>query len=221
LSISLAEERLLNKFIKPDGSIPKYYNQEYDIKTNYDISKKENLIFMTSMPRVELIKDILDTYQTDDAMLRQFSVDFPRLGVYINKTKYTNIDMFFDEISKYNRDFQINLDKRKNISLFMLCVALICQSAYYLQYMHIFNKVAYMKEVYKNNSFDSRHLLHVADYKKQNIVELHISDTFFKCSLVATHSIMNIDTVVPLYNYQSETLIDMDNDLCLIVYDIY
>ena len=221
LSISLAEEKMLNKFIKPDGSMPKYYNQEYDIKTNYDVSKKENLIFMTSMPRLELIKDMLDTYHTDDSMLRQFSVDFPRLGVYINKIKHTNIDMFFAEISKYNRDFQINLEKRKNISLFMLCVTLVCQSAYYLQYMHIFNKVAYMKEVYKNNPFDSRHILHVADYKKQNIIELYISDSFFKCSLVATHSIMNIDTVKPLYNYQSETLIDMNNDLCLIVYDIF
>jgi len=206
LTISKTGNVLQHKFIKHNLL---YYDNLYDILNNYNMLNIKNINFITSYKINEYIKSLLDTYKSNDALIKQFIVDFNRQTIYINNVLINNYITFIKIMGSFNKILEYD----KKISLLMLSIALSCQSSYYMQYKHIYDKINRMHTFNKLTEN-----IHVVDNNTKNIINFYINDNILKCSLNAFHNILDTDNVNILYSYSSETLFDSNCDECLIVY---
>jgi hypothetical protein len=207
LNISKKSPILHYKFIK---YILLYYDYLYDISNNYNMLNIKNINFITSYDINIYITSLLDTYSSNETLIRQFIVDFNRQTIYVNNVLINDYKTFIKTIGKYNRI----LTFKKQISLLILSIALSCQSSFYIQYKHIYDKINMMH--LKNKL--TKHI-YVVDYKEKNIIRFYVDDNIFKCSLTAFHQIMDTENVKTIYTYQSETLFDSNIDNCLFIYN--
>lgn len=236
ISISKSEKRFMDKFLH-DDNIDRYYNQTDDISSNYDISNPENLNNVVSVSKQNFMDVITETYSNDEMIMRQFLADFPRQDVFINGKRFDNMDKLFLELSICNAEIDIDNKHRKKLSKMMLCFLLICQSSFYISFLHVYNKIAKLRSIlnikygisdndktsYRPDQVDklpdSRYNLHIADHKERNVIDIKISPDNLKCSLMGCYRIVDLDTTNTLYLIRSETLFDINNDTCLIIYE--
>ena len=101
----------------------------------------------------------------------------------------------------------------------MLCMLLICQSSFFVSFMHLHNKEIKMKNMLDPD--DPKNNIHVADMKEKNRIDLYITLNSFSCSFNAKYRILDILEDITIYNVKTETLLSLDSDICLITYDVY
>lgn len=225
LNISRSADKLKKLFLNGRGQIPHLYEQDVDVTNNYDITKKENIDTIISISRQNFVNLVLETYPDDDAIVKQFLLDLPRQDVYLNGHKIKTIDNLFMGLSMHNK--LIYLDQatpksRPHISTMMMALLLICQSSFFVSFLHLHNKVGKMKSIldgdvqYKN---DQRHNVHVADLKERDRIDISVTAETFSCSFGASYRILDITEDRTLFKVQTETLFDINSDTCLIVYE--
>jgi hypothetical protein len=153
ISLSKSYATLKQKCLNGDEILCNY-DQSDDANENYDITKQYNINTLINIPIVEFLNSVFETYANDNSIIRQFAVDFSRQNVVINNQNIVREDDFILEIAKYNREINllnkmtlINDKNRDKISLILLCMLFVCQSSYYMSYMHIHNKVEKTKIV--------------------------------------------------------------------------
>lgn len=221
-SINRFNEKFLNK-----TELSYYNNIKVDLDINYNIDIPENLNNIINFKNKEYLDNIYETYNTDEDILKQFTLDFPRHKIYVNNSICSTIGDIFTILSKYNR--YIDLPNDRKTTTFMLSMLLICQSSFYISFIHIYNKINKMKEKYllnvgeNINDIDKTPILnyHLTDTKKVNEIHLTIDDFSLSCTFIASYKVINIYTEKDVYNIKAETLFDLNFDDCLIVYERY
>ena len=224
LKTSPSIQRFNEKFLqKLDLSF--YRNIEQDLTNNYNIDIHANLNNIIHFKVIDFVNNIYETYHSDEDIVKQFTLDFPRHKIYINNIPCTELTGLFSILSKYNRDIDISPERKT--TTFMLSLLLICQSSFYMSFLHIYNKINKMKEEYLINSTndiqdtDTIPLLnyHITDKKEQNNIHLTIDEFRFCCVFNASYQIINVSTEKTIYNISAETIFDLNFDECLIVYE--
>lgn len=226
LNKSPSIKRFNDKFLN-DVGLSYYHNISDDLKNNYDIDKLENLNNIINIKQIDFINNIYETYPTNEDIIKQFTLDFHRHKVYVNNNLCMKIDDLFIILSKYNR--HIDISPNKKTTIFMLSLLLICQSSFYISFLHIHNKINKMKENYiltkKISVYNTDHIpllnYHVTDTSNNKVIRLTIDDLSLCCSFMASYKIINIYTEKIIHNLNSETIFDLNFDDCLIVYDTY
>jgi hypothetical protein len=126
-----------------------------------------------------------------------------------------DIDVLTDLLKVYNRNINIEFNSKK-FTTSLLALLLICQSSFFVSFVHLHNKMQKMKDNISDMK-DSRHNLHVVHNNKNNINIIITHDTFL-CSFDAFYKIIDTSTNETVYNVNAETLFDLDSDISLIVY---
>lgn len=224
LNISPSIKRFNDKFLSRKN-LSYYHNIKDDIDNNYNIDIPENLNNIIHFKQIEFIYNIYETYVTNEDIVKQFTLDFPRHKVFVNNKQYILIDELFNILSKYNR--KIDVTDKLNTTTFMLSLLLICQSSFYMSFIHIHNKINKMKENYILNAkldlYDTDNIpllnYHVTDTKKVNEIHLTIDDFRLCCTFIASYKVMNVSTEKIIYQIKAETIFDLNFDECLIVYE--
>jgi hypothetical protein len=235
LNISPNAQKLKEKFVT-DYDVLHYFNQDIDTMKNYDITKEENLNVIINLPQRTFLETLLETFNDDDAIIRQFLVDFPRQDIYLNGCRVKTIDDLFMGLSRYNRMVYFGnpvpilnkgtprnmiINWRYYISLFMLTLVLTCQSSFFHSFTHLHNKMSKMKNVLEQNKQNLISVvnIYVTDYSERQKINLNVTCESFSCSLSATYKIINILDETILFRVKTETLFDLDSDTCIIVYE--
>lgn len=234
LNISKSAEKLKTIFFNGVGQIAHFHDQSTDITNNYDVTKKENIDTIISISRQNFLNLILEVYPNDDAIIKQFLVDFPRQDVFLNGRQIFQIDNLLMELSTYNK--MINLDNfieikpkpdtklfgsKSHISTMMLTLAMICQSSFYVSFFHLHDKITKLKSTLDLDAKmenDYRYNVHVTDFKERNQIRVNTTKNSFSCAIEASYKIMDIVEEKTLYKITTETLFDLDSDTCIIVY---
>ena len=225
INISRTPDKLKSFFFDETLQIQYIYEQDVDIANKYDITKKENIDTITSISQQKFLALVLETYPDDDAIIKQFMLDLPRQDVYLNGQKIKKIDDLFMGLSIHNKLIYFNQSistSRSCISIMMIALLLICQSSFYVSFLHLHNKVGKMKSIIDNDVLyinDHRHNIHVTDLKERNRIIMSISEGTFSCSFDANYRILDIMKDRILFKVQAETLFDINTDTCLIVYE--
>lgn len=225
INISKSAEKLRNIFLTGRGMIPQLYEQEYDVANNYDVTKKYMIDSIVSISKEKFMNLCLETYLDDDAILKQFIVDYPREDVFLNGKRIKTIDELFIDLSRSNRMIQLEpatRNKRNQISTMIFALLLMCQSSFYVSFLHLHNKVNKMKMTLEQDPSlknDKKYNIHVTDLKERNQIHLYVSENTFSCSFEAKYKIIDISEDRTLYKVDTETLFDLNSDLCLVVYE--
>jgi hypothetical protein len=224
LDISPSINRFNNKFLNIEH-LNYYRSIDTDLKYNYNIDIHSNLNNIIHFPQKQFITDIYNTYSTEEDTVKQFTVDFPRHKVYVNTTQITEISELFTILAQYNR--KIEIKGCLKTTSFILALLLICQSSFYMSFMHVFNKINKMKENYIINTqtdlYDTDVIpllnYHITDTKKINEIHFTIDEFGFCCTFIASYKIINIYTEHVVHQIKAETIFDLKFDDCLIVYE--
>lgn len=237
LKISSTFDRYTQLFINEDATkivdkfVDQIVDQQTDLTMRYDISNKTNANTIISISKQNFLELSLETYPDDVSIIRQCLLDLPRQDVYINGTFITDIDQMLHLLGSFNNEMKIKTKKRSIISTTMLAIALICQSSFFMSFLHLHNKCTKMHnsivenpkckedpKCKKENEF--RLNMHVCDMNDRNIVTFYISRDSFKCSFSAKYRVVDVIAVETLYVVKTEILIDIFNDTGLIVYEV-
>ncbi len=219
ISITKSYNRIREKFIKNE-IIERYYDSEYDINNNNDVIDHENMNNIIHIPTNNFLHQILESYTDDSSIVKQMLVDFPRQNVFINDQQIYGIESLMMSLSPYNREIIIENKNRYKISTMMLSMCFICQTSFFVSFVHNFNKIAKMKQIYYNKS-DQRHNLHLTDTKGRKKIKIYIDDNKLSCVFIGSYKIINIETNTTLYNISTETIFDINSDVCLVVNETY
>lgn len=225
LNVSRSAEKLKKIFLNGRGHIPHLYEQDVDISNNYDVTKKENIDTIISISRQNFLNLVMETYPDDDAIVKQFLLDLPRQDVYLNGHRIMTIDNLFMGLSMHNKLIyldQLTTKSRPHISTMMLALLLICQSSFFVSFLHLHNKIGKMKSVLdgdKQYKDDHRHNIHVTDLKERDRIDINVTPETFSSSFGASYRILDITEDKTLFKVQTETLFDLSSDMCLIVYE--
>ena len=226
LNISPSIKRFNEKFLnRTDMSY--YHNIKDDLENNYNIDVPKNLNNIINFKQSEFIDNIYETYNTNEDIVKQMTLDFPRHKIYVNNKQCISIDELFTILSKYNRPIDITSERRT--TTFMLSLLLICQSSFFMSFIHIYNKINKMKEKYILNSeldiYDTDNIpvlnYNIIDTKQVNEIHLTIDDFRLCCTFIASYKVMNVSTEKIIYQIKAETIFDLNFDECLIVYESY
>lgn len=224
MMISKTFNNLKNKFIN-DNQINNYFNQNDDIEQNYDITKKKNIDIITSIQANTFLNIIFETYSDDDSIIKQFLVDFPRQEIYVNGLKYTNIDDILMEFSKYNRELKLDIGNSniKNTTCMLLALLFICQSSFYVSFMHMYNKLQKLKDVLNTNDDwnNPYHNLHIIDHKNKDKIEIIMTDKKLCCAFIGGCKIIDTTNEEIIHTIRSQILFNLDIDSCLICFEAY
>ena len=226
LNISPSIKRFNEKFLSRTD-MTYYRNIKDDLENNYNVDIPKNLNNIINFKQNDFIYNIYETYNTNEDIVKQMTLDFPRHKVYVNNKQYTSIDELFTILSKYNRPIDIMTEKRT--TTFMLSLLLICQSSFFMSFIHIYNKINKMKENYILNSeldiYDTDNIpvlnYNITDTKQVNEIHLTIDDFRLCCTFIASYKVMNIHTEKAVYHIKAETIFDLNFDECLIVYESF
>jgi hypothetical protein len=269
MDISRTPQKLKQRYLLDQNNIADYFEQKDDISNNYDITLQENINKITSMYGRDFLVEVLGTYNSEEAILKQCLADFPRQDIYINGTQILTIDELFFKLGPINKYMNLNTiigtdinqymekyekimnrrndnplsdndtyqsrmvyksNKDATISLIMLCSVFICQSSFYRSFVHLHNKLTRMKCISNqphdldhsiisvNDETDLKNNIYLSDYSERSRVDFTITKDQFKCALSTAYKIIDITDENILFKINSETLFDIDNDICLIAY---
>jgi len=204
-------------------------DQKTDLSIKYDISDKNNANTIISISKQNFLELSLETYPDDVSIIRQCLLDLPRQDVYINGTFITDIDQMLHLLGDFNKELKINTKGRNTISTTMLAIALICQSSFFMSFLHLHNKCTKMHSSITENIAEDPKCIkeneirlntHVCDMNERHVVTFYISHDSFKCSFSAKYRVVDVLAVETLYAVKTEILIDIFTDTGLIVYDV-
>ena len=217
IKISKSENRFRRKFLKNE-IIERYYDSETDINMNFDVVDLNNMNNIIHIPTHSFIQQILESYTDDSAIVKQMLVDFPRQDIYINDQQIHTIDNLMMCLSPYNREIIIDNKNRYKISSMMLSMCFVCQSSFFVSFIHIFRKISQMKLIYEN---ETRNNLHLTDTIGKKKIQINIKENELSCVFIGSYKIINIQDNTTLYNIRTETIFDINSDLCLVVNETY
>lgn len=217
---SYLENQLYHKETRMLPEIKKYYDDEYDMRINYDMINEMNANNIIRGVCQKLLDVFVETYSDDAKIMKQFALDFPRNTVYVNNQLVESMDRFTEVLSPFNREYVIydeNGYRKRVTNIIVFAMSFVCQSSFYPAFIHLYNKLQKMKE-----SKEALNNIHLTDTKERNVIEINITEDKIQCALIACFKLIDIrsDENV-LYNIRSETLFDSDMDDYLIVYKSY
>ena len=200
-----------------------------DINYDNSISLQKNINNIVSFSKNDFLNIIFETYPKDEDIITQFLKDFHREIISINGQIFDDVNLLFLELSKYNRIIEI--DKRSS-SIFILSLLLMCQSSFYVSFLHIHQKLIKMKQdivqkcdltdkISNKISIDADPKMnyHLTDGKKKDKIELTI-DCQNICSVFrAEYKINDIINEEIVTNIYSETIFNTAANNCLILYE--
>ena len=239
LSTSESYDRLVKKFVK-NGDLNEYYeNDTIDFvepsriaslgckhdtidfvepsriaSDNYNILKHKNLNNIVSITNEKFINLLLESYHSDNNIVEQCLLDITREDIIINNVLVNTIDQLFLILSRYNKEVNV-CSNRHNISLMLLCILIICQSSFYVSFVHIHNKIKQIKHNYPDD--DTIKNLELIDGKERKKIIFNISCNTLRCELIGTYRIIDIESTETKYNILARLLYDYYNDTALIV----
>jgi hypothetical protein len=215
------------------GEIFQINTQQEDMKFNYDITLPNPVNQVVIFDKPYFLELIVETYQTDADIIRQFLADFTRVDVMINNENIKSIDLLMMRLSDYNRLIDIG---SRTISLMMLCLLMICQSSFYISFYHQHNKLNMLKESLSNNHMMNKHKMnnndkrldyHLTDQRERKLIEFIISDDkltvlFSSAYQVIDPTISNITDTNPqtIVCLNQQTVFDINQNITLITYKI-
>lgn len=242
LKISSFFNKYCELFLNDDNIYKSIIDKTTDINTKYDISDKNNINTIISISKQDFLELSLETYPDDTAIIRQFIVDLPRQDVFINGVQIKDIDHMLFLLGRFNREVKINTKNRPSINTTILSVALVCQSSFFMSFVHLLDKCKKMHMMSSQSISDSvvtiiptiseltmtsqsvtnnqKLNMHVFDVKERDVISFNITHDTYKCSFAAKYRIVDITTDTTFYNINTEILIDLDNDIGLIVYNV-
>ncbi|VBB18562.1 hypothetical protein YASMINEVIRUS_1025 [Yasminevirus sp. GU-2018] len=221
ISFSSSPERYITTFIKGDG-VKNMSDQINDVEKNYDISRRENIDAVITISKQNFLDLSLETYPDDEAIVKQFLADLPRNDLYINGAHITNIDKLILSIGAYNRELMVKTKNRKTMSTVMLAIAFVCQSSFFLSFLHLHSKCEKMHSVVDQSSTattDVRRNYHVSDMREREKISITVGFDKFQCSFLAKYRVVDVTTEKTVYIVKTEILIDMNNDTGVIIYE--
>lgn len=223
LSISESYEKYKNRFVDNDMMSAKIVlDQETDINNKYDVSKKSDIDTIVSISRQNFLELALETYPDDSAIIRQYLSDLPRQNVLINNVRINDIEHMLSVLGRFNREIKIDIKNRKTISTTMLAIAFVCQSSFFMSFMHFHNKCNMMRCIIESDPLlkdDPRCHMYASDLKEKNMISIMITQNKLRCSFIARYRIVDVTRDKTIHIVKSETLIDVDDDTGLIVYE--
>lgn len=140
LKISHSFNKYCTLFLNDDNIYESIIDKTLDLDTKYDISDKNNINTIISISKQDFLELSLETYPDDTAIIRQFIVDLPRQDVFINNIPIKDIDHLLFLLGQFNREVKINTKNRSSINTTMLSVALVCQSSFFMSFVHLLDK---------------------------------------------------------------------------------
>jgi hypothetical protein len=201
-----------------------------------DLSKlfmpEESSEFIISIESREFLDSILETYDSDRAIINQFLHDFFRQIVSINDMIYDDIDALFLELSTSNRKTTIRSRAGKPISTMMLLLLITCQSSHYLSYLYPHNSITEMRDraaqisqLDSESKFeDSRaayYVMNSNDFNVTNIIIDHIDvRPEIGCVIDSTYKIFDTQDCEKVYDIKAQTIFNERSDRCLIRYKV-
>lgn len=191
-----------------------------DVESRYDVSKCHNLNTIVKISKQNFLDLSLETYLCDETIIKQFLIDLPRQTVSINGIAVKDLDTIIRIAGRYNRDILVGVDEMGNNvkrSLIMLLVTLICQSSFYMSFYHLFNKCAKMRE---NSALGTECNYHTSYEKDINCIDIIVDANVLKCCFSATYKIIDTVNESTIHIVKTQTLIDINNDTGLIVFDV-
>lgn len=220
IKISKSPE-MLHKFLITGEQL--IIDRYYDIEKKYDVMIKDNINTVVGISRDEFINSANETYKDDSSIIRQSLLDFPRETIYVNGVLITDIDEMIKILTPYNRmvningDINVNIKTKKQITTSLLALLMICQSSFYVSFIHIFNKILKLKELILDTT-DERHNLHLVHGENKIGVNITISSDTFLCSFDARYKLIDIVKNETIRYIDTEILFDIDSDISLVVY---
>jgi hypothetical protein len=206
-------------------------NQQTDMIEKYDVSIKANIDTILIVSKQTFLEQSLETYSDDTSIVTQYLSDLPRQNVIINnihikegKNGISAVEHMLSILSKFNREIKLDTDikNRKTISTTLLAIAFVCQTSFYMSFIHLHDKCSKMRasmEADPSLKDDPRLNMYALDLKEKDTVSISISHNMFKCSFMARYRIVDISTEKIIHIVRTETIIDMDKDIGVIVYE--
>jgi hypothetical protein len=188
--------------------------------------------FIISIESREFLDSILETYDSDKAIINQFLHDFFRQIVSINDVIYGDIDELFLELSSSNRKTTIQSRAGKPISTMMLLLLITCQSSHYLSYLYPHNiitevrdQIAMESELDTEDRFkDSRAAYYVMNSSEFNITNIIIDHIDVRpevgCVIDSSYKIFDTQDCKKVYDIRAQTIFNEKSDRCLIRYNV-
>lgn len=188
--------------------------------------------FVLSIEAKEFLNSILETYDSDRAIVNQFLHDFFRQVVSINDVVHEDIDSLFLELSNSNRKTKIRSKSGKPISTMMLLLLITCQSSHYLSYLYPHNavtdirdRVAEQGELDEENKFkDSRAACYVMNSSEFNIMNIIIDHIDVRpeigCIIDSAYKIFDTQEDQKVYDIKAQTIFSERAERCMIRYKI-
>lgn len=188
--------------------------------------------FVVSIEAKEFLNSILETYDSDRAIVNQFLHDFFRQVVSINDVVHEDIDSLFLELSNSNRKTKIRSKAGKPISTMMLLLLITCQSSHYLSYLYPHNAVTDIRdrivekgEMDEENKFrDSRAACYVMNSSEFNVMNIIIDHIDVRpeigCIIDSTYKIFDTQENQKVYDIKAQTIFSERAERCMIHYKI-
>jgi hypothetical protein len=181
--------------------------------------------FIVSIESRTFLNSILETYDSDKAIVNQFLHDFFRQIVSINDVVYDDIDALFLELSTSNRKTGIRSKAGKPISTMMLLLLITCQSSHYLSYLYLHNAVTEVRDrMIKVNESDPRSGYYVMNSNEFNVTNIIVDHIDVRpdvgCIIDSTYKVLDTKNCKKIYNIKAQTIFNEKSERCLIRYNI-
>lgn len=166
------------------------------------------------------------------ADINQYMERYEKTSIGAILLESNNLGDDLDKTAHSRMVFKANKDA--TISLIMLSIVFICQSSFYQSFAHLHNKITRMKNVLNtplvprdsnpceidlnSHEIDPKNNIYLSDHSERCRADFTITKDHFKCALSAAYKIIDVTDENILFKVNSETLFDIDNDLCLITY---
>jgi hypothetical protein len=220
IKISRNPEKLKQLFLNNADEIKFLFDREADISNDYDITKKENINKIISISRCEFLNLVMESYPNDEAIIKQVLLDLPRTDIFLNGMKINTIDDIFIGACQSNTSIIVDLSetekKQKTTSFLMLILLLICQSSFFVSFIHLHNKVEKMKNTL--NMTDPMNNINLADFRERNRIDIYITSKTLSCTFGASYRIFDVTDNKTIFKIHTETLFDVMSDTALIIY---
>lgn len=188
--------------------------------------------FIINLSSKSFVDSIIETYDSDKAIVTQFLCDFFRQIVSVNDIIYNDIDSLFLELSASNRKTTIKSQSGKPISTMMLLLLITCQSSHYLSYLYPHNAITEIRDRSAEKSEldeDMKFKDPMAAYYVMNSNEFNITNIVIDridirpevgCVIDSTYKIFDTQNCKKVYDIKAQTIFNERSDRCLIRYNI-
>jgi hypothetical protein len=220
IKVSRNPEKIKQSFLHNANEIKFLFDKEADITNDFDITKKENINKIISISKCEFLNLVLETYPNDESIIRQVLLDLPRTDIFLNGAEIKTIDDIFNSVSQFNTSIILDLSetekKQKTMSFMMLILLLICQSSFFVSFIHLHDKVQKLKNTLEIS--DPMNNINLADFRERNTIDFYVTSKTLSCTIGAYYRIFDVTDNNTILKIHAETLFDVVSDMSLIVY---